>query len=51
MKTFVGFLFKLIENQYVNLKELLEIIVSKYQFEFLLLHDLSREEINLKNAC
>ena len=51
MKTLVGFLFKFIENQYVNPKELFETICSKYQFEFSLLHDLSREYINKKNAC
>ena len=34
MKTLAGFLFEFIENQYVNPKELFEIICSKYQFEY-----------------
>ena len=43
IKLFIHFLSYLVENEFVNPKELFETTCGKFQFEFLLLYDLCRE--------
>ena len=43
IKTFTGFLSNFIDKEYVSPKKLFEIVCNNYQFEFLLLYDLSKE--------
>ena len=43
IKTFSGFVLNFIDKEYVSPKKLFETVCNNYQFEFLLLYDLSKE--------
>ena len=50
IKTFTEMLSTSLEKEFINPKKMFEIVCSKYQFELLLLHDLSRENMYIKIA-
>ena len=50
IKIFTEILSIFLEKEFVNLKKMFETVSSKYQFEFLLLHYLSRKDMYIKIA-
>ena len=50
IKIFTEMLSTFLEKEFINPKKMFEIVCSKYQFELLLLHDLSREDMYIKIA-